>query len=85
MSLIPAQILEGSVAQMKFKGRIQEGADADIVIFNFAELTDRATFAQPILTSTGMRTVIVNGTPIIENGELIRTAMPGKAIRREVK
>jgi N-acyl-D-glutamate deacylase len=85
MSLIPAQILEDSVAQMKFKGRIQEGADADIVIFNFAELTDRATFAQPILTSTGMKTVIVNGTPIIENGELIRTAMPGKAIRREVK
>ncbi|WP_077342412.1 amidohydrolase family protein [Pseudocolwellia agarivorans] len=85
MSLIPAQILETSVEQMKFKGRIQEGADADIVIFDFAEFTDRATFAKPTLTSKGMDTVIVNGTPIIENGILIRSAMPGKAIRRQIK
>ncbi len=82
MSLIPAQILEESVEQMRFKGRIQEGSDADIVIFDLAELSDRATFIQPALTSQGMKSVIVNGTLVIENGKLIKSALPGKAIRR---
>ena len=82
MTLIPAQILEESVEQMRFKGRIQEGHDADIVIFDYQELTDRATFEEPILTSKGMRSVIVNGTLVIDDGKLIRDALPGKAIRR---
>jgi hypothetical protein len=33
MSLMPAQTLEGFVPQMKKKGRLQEGMDADIVVF----------------------------------------------------
>ncbi|MYR85564.1 amidohydrolase family protein [Streptomyces sp. SID685] len=36
-SLIPAQILQDSVPQMRDKGRIQVGADADIVVFNATE------------------------------------------------
>lgn len=82
-SLVPARILEASVPQMKAKGRIAPGADADIIVFDPATVSDRATFAAPAQTSVGMHYVIVNGIPVIWKGELIRDALPGKAIRRE--
>ena len=82
MTLIPAQILEESVAQMKQKGRLQVGADADIVIFNLATVSERGTYTQPSQTAMGMRHVIVNGTAVIRDGELVRGALPGRAIRR---
>lgn len=81
-SLIPARILEASVPQMKAKGRIASGADADIIVFDPATVADRATFSAPAQTSVGMHYVIVNGTPVIWKGELIRDALPGRAIRR---
>lgn len=83
MSLIPARILEGSVPQMKEKGRVQVGKDADLVVFDLATVSDRATFARPNQTALGMRHVVVNGTPIIRDGELVREAMPGRPIRRK--
>jgi len=84
MTLIPAQILEGSVPQMKTKGRIQVGADADLVVFDPATVSDRGTYTQPNQTATGMRHVIVNGTAVIRDGELVRDALPGRPIRRSV-
>lgn len=83
-SLIPAQILETSTPQMKNKGRIKIGADADIIVFDAEKVLDRATFEQPAQTSVGMRHVIVNGTPVIREGELLRNARPGQPIRRQV-
>lgn len=82
-SLIPARILEPSVPQMKNKGRIRPGADADIIVFDPQVVTDRATFEAPAQTSLGMRYVIVGGTAVISNGKLIRTARPGRPVRRE--
>jgi N-acyl-D-glutamate deacylase len=82
VSLTPAQILESSVPQMKQKGRLQVGRDADLVVFDLQALQDRATYARPNATSIGMRHVIVNGTPLIQDGVLDIGAMPGKAIRR---
>ena len=85
MTLIPAQILEGSVPQMKRKGRVQVGADADLVAFDLATVSERGTYTQPNQTAVGMRYVIVNGTTVIRDGVLVRDALPGRAIRRAVK
>jgi N-acyl-D-glutamate deacylase len=82
ITLIPAQILEGSVPQMRNKGRIRVGADADITVFDLATVSDRATFEKPAQTSVGMRHVIVAGVPVIADGQLDRAALPGKPIRR---
>ena len=85
MTLIPAQILGESVPQMKRKGRVQIGADADLVVFDLATVSDRGTYMQPNQTAAGMRYVIVNGVPVIRDGTLVRGAMPGKAVRRAIK
>jgi N-acyl-D-glutamate deacylase len=84
MTLIPAKILEGSVPDMKRKGRLQVGADADLIAFDLATVSERGTFTQPNQTAIGMRYVIVNGTPVIRDGELVRDAKPGRPIRRPV-
>ena len=84
-SLIPAKILEPAVPQMKTKGRIQVGADADVVVFDLNTITDKATFTDPANLSVGFRHVVVNGTPIIEEGNRLGDARPGKPVRRTTK
>lgn len=81
-SLIPAQILEESVPQMRSKGRLQVGADADIVVFDLATVGDSATYAEPARTSVGFSEVIVDGTRLIRAGQLETQALPGQPIRR---
>lgn len=77
----PAKILQESVPQMRHKGRIQPGADADIIVFDLATVSDRATFANPAQSSVGFQYVLVNGTILVENGVLKTDVMPGQAIR----
>jgi N-acyl-D-glutamate deacylase len=84
-SLIPAQILEGSTSQMKRKGRLQVGADADVIVFDPDEIEDRATFQKPAVPSAGLRHVLVGGVPLITDGELDTGALPGKPVRRQVR
>ncbi|MBO9452621.1 amidohydrolase family protein [Tropicibacter sp. R16_0] len=85
MSLMPAQTLEEFVPQMRKKGRLQVGMDADVVVFDPLTVTDRATFENANQSATGVRTVLVNGTPVVLDSELVLDAAPGKAIRRSVK
>jgi N-acyl-D-glutamate deacylase len=84
MTVIPAQILEEGVPQMRKKGRLQVGTDADLVVFDAATVSERGTYTQPNQTAVGMKHVIVNGTPVIRDGVLVREAMAGRAIRRDV-
>lgn len=84
-SLIPARILEDSVTQMRRKGRIAKGMDADIVVFDLAAIADRATYEKPAQTSAGIRHVVVGGIPVIVDNTLNQTAMPGRAVRRPVR
>ena len=80
-SLMPAQLMEEAAPQMKLKCRIRIGADADIVVFDPATLSDRASYENPRLPSIGMHEVIVAGESVIQNGELVRSALPGKPVR----
>lgn len=80
MTLLPAQRL-AHVEAMRRKGRIAEGLDADITVFDPATVIDRATFTQ-LAPSAGIVHVLVNGTFVVRDGERVAGAMPGQPIRR---
>ncbi len=83
MSYLPAARLENAVPQMKNKGRIAIGADADIIVFDPATVTDRATFNDPALPSSGMQHVLVHGIFVVRDGQLREGVYPGRPVRRE--
>ncbi len=62
------------------RGRISEGLAADVIVFDYEELTDRADFANPHALSEGMKYVIVNGQLVLKNGKLT-DALPGRILR----
>jgi N-acyl-D-aspartate/D-glutamate deacylase len=80
MSLMPAQMLERSTPDAHRKGRLQEGADADVVVFDPQTITDRSTFEKPMEPSVGVRELIVAGTLVIDGGKLVPDVYPGQAI-----
>jgi dihydroorotase len=84
MSLLPAQRLETVTASAHRKGRLQEGADADIVVFDPATVADKATYRAPLTPSVGMKHVLVRGTPVVRDGQIVEGATPGKAITADL-
>jgi N-acyl-D-aspartate/D-glutamate deacylase len=80
MSLMPAQRLEKATTAARHKGRLQEGADADIIAFDPRTVSDRSTYQSPREPSVGMQYVIVNGTVLIDRGKLAPDRYPGRPI-----
>jgi len=80
MSLMPAEMLERSTPTAHAKGRLQEGADADIVVFDPQTITDRSTFEKPMEPSVGVHYLLVAGKPLIADGKMVPEIYPGKAI-----
>jgi N-acyl-D-aspartate/D-glutamate deacylase len=80
-SLEPARLLEAHVPALRRKGRVGEGADADIVVFDPAAVTDQATYSASTRPTTGIRHVLVNGTFVVRDSQLVRDARPGRPIR----
>src|SRR5262245_11087918 len=80
MSLMPARRLEVAAPAARRKGRIQVGADADIVVFDPRTITDRATYESPAEPSEGMRYVLVAGTLVVNEGRLADNVAPGKPL-----
>ncbi len=74
-SALPAQRL-----RLTDRGVLKKGMWADIVIFDPATITDRATFEKPNQLSDGIEFALVNGVPVIENGKQT-SALPGKVLR----
>jgi N-acyl-D-aspartate/D-glutamate deacylase len=80
MTLMPAQMLERSTPAARQKGRLQEGADADIVVFDPNTITDRATYQKPMEPSTGVHYLVVSGTVLIDDGKLVPNVFAGRAL-----
>ncbi|NJD67994.1 MAG: D-aminoacylase [candidate division NC10 bacterium] len=66
---------------LRDRGRLAIGCAADLVLFDAATVSDRATYAMPIQYPIGIRDVFVNGVPVIETGEHTG-ARPGRVVRR---
>jgi N-acyl-D-aspartate/D-glutamate deacylase len=80
MSLMPAEMLERSTPAARQKGRLQEGADADIVVFDAATIADRSTFVKPMEPSVGVRYLVVSGTIVVDEGKIVPDVFPGRAL-----
>ena len=81
MTLLPAQRLEARVPMMKKKGRIGVGADADLVAFDPRRVIDRSTYQHPARPSDGIKHVLVNGVPVVRDGQLQEGVAPGNGVR----
>jgi N-acyl-D-aspartate/D-glutamate deacylase len=62
------------------RGRITVGQAADVIVFDYDTLTDKATFAKPSELSVGMKYVFVNGQLVLEDGKFTG-ALPGRVLR----
>ena len=80
MTLMPAQMLERSTPAARQKGRLQEGADADVVVFDAGTISDRSTFQKPMEPSVGVRYLVVGGTVLVDEGKVVPDVFPGRAI-----
>ncbi|MBB3110897.1 N-acyl-D-aspartate/D-glutamate deacylase [Paenibacillus phyllosphaerae] len=83
LSLMPAQRLEKQAPELRKKGRIAKGMDADIVIFDYNTINDRSTVEQPDLMSAGINVVIVAGQVALEDGKLNKKARLGEPLRSQ--
>lgn len=82
MTILPARRVEGAAPVMARKGRVQEGADADLALFDPETVTDMADYDAPANPSRGFRFVLVGGTPVVRDGAVVDGVFPGQAIRR---
>jgi dihydroorotase len=81
MTLMPAQRLERRAPTFKNKGRIRVGSDADITVFDPDRVIDKATYEEPLQYSEGIEFVLINGVPVLKDGQFVKGAFPGRASR----
>jgi N-acyl-D-amino-acid deacylase len=62
------------------RGRLRPGYYADVAVFDPETIRDHATFARPHQYATGVSYVLVNGVPVLQEGEHTG-ATPGRAVR----
>jgi len=74
LSGLPATNLE-----LDRRGFIREGMFADVVVFDPAQISDRATFEKPHQYAIGMKHVVVNGVQVLKDGKHTG-AKPGRAL-----
>jgi cytosine/adenosine deaminase-related metal-dependent hydrolase len=84
-SLLPARLLQDHVPAMRGKGRLRPGSDADVVVLDPATVSDRASYASSTRPSAGIRHVLVNGTPVVRDGEIVPGALPGRPVRASAR
>ncbi len=80
MTIMPAQRVEGAAPEMARKGRVQEGADADLVVFDPDTIIDHSTYEDPAARSEGVIFLVVAGTVVVRDGDVVPEVYPGQAI-----
>ena len=72
--------------RLENRGLIKCGYSADVVVFDPDAVTDQATYDHPHRPTVGVTDVIVNGTPIVEGGEVLTsTHGSGQVLRAAQK
>ncbi len=66
--------------KLKDRGCLAVGCYADVAVFDPAAIRDHATFERPHQLATGMTHVLVNGVPVLKDGEHTG-AKPGRVVR----
>ena len=74
-------VMPADKAGLTNKGRLNVGADADIVIFDPATVKDNATFRNPILPPTGIHYVLIGGEIAAKDGKMIQSRL-GRYVRK---
>jgi N-acyl-D-amino-acid deacylase len=62
------------------RGLLKPGMYADITVFDPNTIIDRSTYENPAQLATGVSYVLVNGVPVVDNGQ-VTAALPGRALR----
>ena len=78
ITLLPAQWLSQASSAFEKKGRIQRGADADLVIFDPETIAARAQYGDPYQPSIGISHVLVAGRPVVVDGVQVEGRYPGQ-------
>lgn len=75
MTSLPAQSF-----RFRDRGLVKEGFAADIVVFDPVSVRDASTYEDPHHYAEGFRHVLVNGVPVIKNGDKTGKR-PGRALK----
>ncbi|MEY2450117.1 MAG: hypothetical protein QOH79_3593 [Acidimicrobiaceae bacterium] len=81
MTILPAKRLEAKAPALRKKGRLQQGADADITIFDPNTVADRSTVDNPAQESAGIDYVLVLGQVVKSPEGLHKELLPGQPIK----
>jgi N-acyl-D-aspartate/D-glutamate deacylase len=96
MTFEPARRLQARVPEMRDRGRLRAGAFADVTVFDPATVLDKSTYTDAAQFSVGIQHVIVNGVPVVRDGDFethavlqgqrvrVGVRMPGRPIRATV-
>lgn len=76
MSGLPAEVMK-----LRGRGTIAQGNWADIVVFDAATITDKATFTDPHQLSVGVQYVLLEGRLALADGEVTADRL-GRVLRR---
>jgi N-acyl-D-glutamate deacylase len=74
---------ETGLKAMQERGRMQPGMVADIVVFHPEKFQDNSTYENGSIPSTGMKSVLVGGTVVLQDDKILADTFPGQPIRFE--
>ena len=84
ITIQPARLLEGRCPDLRRKGRLGIGADADVTVFDPAAVIDRSTIENPAQRSAGIEWVLVEGQTVKTPDGTVDGVRPGRGLRSDI-